>query len=356
MSKSSSKPTGKLDLSSLTSISSLLQAAPPADHAGLREIPIEQIQADPNQPRKFYDPEKLAELADSIRAHGIIQPLVLRTSGDGFVIVAGERRWRASKSIPLATVPAIIRDDLSARVQMVENLQREDLTPFEIFRVIAAELDGGATQKELADAYGKSKSWVSEYASVSKMPLALQEALSDGRAGDIYALAELNRLYKRAPAAVDELVNSGATITRHAVNQLSQALARAAAAEEQASASSANNETNGASTSDVSSGAAQSAGNSQGVPGSPTERGNEPPSPARSAPKPGGPHAKSSLAGELPVVIEVQYEGTTYWVRYDDQPGEGERGTVKLVSADGGSVYAPLSALVISAIRVRRPS
>ncbi|MFC3715169.1 ParB/RepB/Spo0J family partition protein [Luteimonas soli] len=343
----------------------------PADAAGVREIPLDLIDPDPEQPRKTFDQAKLLELAESIKAHGVIQPVVLRTSGDRFELIAGERRWRAAALAKLETVPAIIRDDLSARAQMVENLQREDLSAFEIYRVIAAELDAGTSQKELATAYGKSKPWVSDYAAVAKMPPALQDALRDGRASDISALAALARLHKQAPAQVEQLAESGAPITRHLVNQLADSLARKATgadgagtdpgkapaktkAEPKATgAQSGAGEDGDDDGEDDGAGAPPSSGvadNGEGL-----DVGGRGPA---AVPGAGDGSTKAgdnytppkALPQDLPVGIKVQYEGDTYWLRYDRQKAEGGRRLVMIATDTGLTLYAPLADLVLEAI------
>lgn len=352
--KAATKPTGKLDFAGLNSFSALLSSAPEANAAGMREIPVDQIAPDPDQPRKNFDATALAELAESIRVHGVIEPVVLRTSADGFQLIAGERRWRAAKQIGLAAVPAIIRDDLSARAQMVENLQRADLSAFEIYRVVAAELDAGATQKELATAYGKGKSWISEFASVSKMPTELQDALREGRAGDIYALSELNRLHKHSPEEVEKLAASGAPITRHLVNQLAEKLARAV-------------------TGDGKSGG--DGGVDAGGGASPAKSKKEPTAPGKGvadngegldvggrgpASVPGAPGDGNSKGddyqppkpqpNDLPVSIRVRYDGEEYTVRYAKQQVRDGIQQVMLAADGGITLYAPLAELQLVSI------
>lgn len=340
-----------LDLSGLDKFSSLLDASP-ADASGVREIPIDQIDADPDQPRKDFDQGKLMELADSMKAHGVIQPVVVRSVGNRFQLIAGERRWRAAGLAGLASVSAIVRDDLTARAQMVENLQREDLSTFEIYRVIAAELDGGTSQKELAGQYGKSKQWISDYATVAKMPPSLQDALRDGRASDISALVALSRLFKQAPAQVEQLAESGTPITRHQVNQLADSLARRASGVDASTGSVAagdqltkpkagdkqhrdreNNDEHGThSPSDNLSSAADSGStDSSQQPGASN-------SPLASAPQ------------NLPVGIKVHYEGDTFWLRYDRPRDKDGRCLLMIANDTNMSLYAPLSELVIVAI------
>lgn len=126
------------------------------------EIQIDLIEANPNQPRKIFDPTSLQELADSIALHGVIMPIVVNKKGNKYMIIAGERRWRASKLAGMKTVPSIIKEYNERQVKeisLIENLQREDLNPIEAanaMKLLMEEYD--ITQEELAERIGKSRS------------------------------------------------------------------------------------------------------------------------------------------------------------------------------------------------------
>ena len=128
------------------------------------EIAIDKVFANPDQPRKIFDETALRELADSISVHGVIMPIVVNKKGDGFMIIAGERRWRASKLAGKTTVPAIVKDYSERQVKeisLIENLQREDLNPIEAanaMKQLMEEYD--ITQEDLAERIGKSRSAV----------------------------------------------------------------------------------------------------------------------------------------------------------------------------------------------------
>ena len=126
-----------------------------------QEMPLEKIKANPNQPRKNSDEQALKELADSIKSHGIIQPLVLVRMGMRYMIIAGERRWRAAKMAGLKTVPAVVKNYTPQQIKevsLVENLQREDLNPVETARAIKQLMDEcNMTQEAVADRLGKSR-------------------------------------------------------------------------------------------------------------------------------------------------------------------------------------------------------
>ena len=132
----------------------------------LRSVPIERIRRGRHQPRRIVDESALEELAHSVRSRGIVQPIVVRPTGNGgFEIVAGERRWRAAQMAGLHEVPVIVRecsDSEAAAVALIENIQREDLNPIEEaegYRTLAGEF--GLTHQELADTVGRSRSSVS---------------------------------------------------------------------------------------------------------------------------------------------------------------------------------------------------
>ena len=124
------------------------------------EIPLERLSANPFQPRAEFDAEKLEELAESIKLHGVLQPVVVRRFGDGYQIIAGERRWRAAQMAGLKAIPAVVRelDDAGMiQVALIENLQREDLNPIEeaaAYRKLMDEFD--MTQEQLSATLGRA--------------------------------------------------------------------------------------------------------------------------------------------------------------------------------------------------------
>jgi ParB/RepB/Spo0J family partition protein len=200
-----------LDLSSLSDISALIRGQEMGN--GIRKVKVDAIQPDPNQPRKRFDEVSLAELAQSIESIGMIQPPVVRTQGEGYLLISGERRWRAARQLGWEEVDVIVRDDLNSRAQLVENIQREALSDWEIYRVIAGELAAGAKQVDLAKAFGKSKAWVAAYASLAKMPEAFMTLLRENRVSGMTALQSLYRLYETKPEAAQRLLDSPTLIT-----------------------------------------------------------------------------------------------------------------------------------------------
>lgn len=128
---------------------------------GVTEVDVGLVFANPNQPRKAFDPTALQELADSIEKHGVIMPIIVNKSGDRYMIIAGERRYRASKLAGLKKVPVIIKNYNERQIKeisLIENLQREDLNPIEAANAMRSLMtDYGLTQEDLADRIGKSR-------------------------------------------------------------------------------------------------------------------------------------------------------------------------------------------------------
>lgn len=148
----------------------------------INEVAIEQIEANPNQPRREFDPNALNELAQSIREIGIIQPITLRQVDDNkFQIIAGERRWRASQIAGLTAIPAYIRtisDESVMEMALVENIQREDLNAIEIALAYQHLLENdGMTQEKVSDRVGKSRAAIANYLRLLRLPAQIQLAL-----------------------------------------------------------------------------------------------------------------------------------------------------------------------------------
>ncbi|SFG39285.1 ParB/RepB/Spo0J family partition protein [Prevotella sp. KH2C16] len=148
----------------------------------INEIPISQIEANPNQPRHEFDEEALHELAVSIKEIGIIQPITLRqVASNRFQIIAGERRWRASQLAGLNSLPAYIRtidDENVMEMALVENIQREDLNAIEIALAYEHLMEGtGMTQEKVSERVGKSRTAIANYLRLLKLPAQIQMAL-----------------------------------------------------------------------------------------------------------------------------------------------------------------------------------
>ena len=180
-------------------LSALIPGAPEAGEAGpgLLEVPVNAVAPNPKQPRTRFDEETIASLAASIREVGILQPLVVRRSGAGFELIAGERRLRAARAAGLATVPVVLRDSEDTdllREALIENIHREDLNPIEQAEAFRELLDDlGLKQEELADRVGVSRSHIANTIRLLGLPLEAQQLLADDRitAGHARALLAL---------------------------------------------------------------------------------------------------------------------------------------------------------------------
>ncbi len=182
-----------------------LEALIPRGTGGLQEIEVDRISPNPQQPRQHIDPEALQELAASIRQHGLLQPLVVTRAGDGYSIVAGERRWRAAQAAGLATIPAIVKEAAPESVlelALVENLQRADLTPLEEAGAYQTLVERGLTQEQVAVRVGRSRVAVANRLRLLGLPQGARQLLVDGTLSEGHARALLGC---PDPAMVDAL-------------------------------------------------------------------------------------------------------------------------------------------------------
>ncbi|MGV1004423.1 MAG: ParB/RepB/Spo0J family partition protein [Candidatus Nanopelagicales bacterium] len=179
----------------------------------LTELPVAQIRANPRQPRLVFDDERLAELAASIEAVGLLQPVVVRPADDGYELVAGERRWRAVKLLGWHVVPAVVRqteDDELLRAALLENLQRAELNPLEEAAAYQQLLtDLGGTHEELAAQLGRSRSAITNTIRLLRLPPAVQRrvavgVLSQGHARALLALPNSAEMEQMAQRIVSE--------------------------------------------------------------------------------------------------------------------------------------------------------
>ena len=182
-------------------LSALLPEAEPKE-AGAEtasEVPLSSLDPNPFQPRSSLAPERLAELAASIRESGMVQPILVRRLGSRYQIIAGERRWRAAQQLGLATVPVTVRDVPDERLlelALVENIQREELTPLEeaqAFQRLQNEFE--LTQEEVARRVGRERSTIANAVRLLRLPREARELLAQGRidAGHARALLALER-------------------------------------------------------------------------------------------------------------------------------------------------------------------
>jgi ParB family chromosome partitioning protein len=188
-----------------------------SDAEGVVEVKINKIRPNQFQPRRSFDEEKLGELAESIREHGVIQPIVIRKKGEVYEIVAGERRWRASQRVGLTSIPAVIKeydDTEMMQIALIENLQREDLNPIEeamAYRQLMDEFN--FTQEMLSQKIGKSRSVIANSVRLLTLPEELQQMisnslLSSGHARALVAIGDPEKQLKMAR----EIINNGLTV------------------------------------------------------------------------------------------------------------------------------------------------
>lgn len=181
--------------------------------SGISYINIDEIKPNANQPRKTFDEGKLEELASSIEAHGLIQPLVVRKSNNGYEIVAGERRWRAARKIGLREIPAIVRelnDEENMLLAIIENMQREDLDPIEEAEGINQMIETyGLSQEQVSKSLGKSRPYISNQLRLLKLPTDIRKLVSEGKlsSGHVRALINVpdeNKQISLAKQAVEQ--------------------------------------------------------------------------------------------------------------------------------------------------------
>ncbi|PWH17321.1 MAG: stage 0 sporulation protein J [Ardenticatenia bacterium] len=188
-----------------------------ARSAAVVDIPLDQLQPNPMQPRHDMRPEELEELAASIRAHGVIQPLVVTRTDQGYQIITGERRWRAAQLAGLESVPAIIKETTPREMlelALVENIQRADLNPLEEASAYQQLMDEfGLTQEEVAVQVGKSRVAVANTVRLLKLPDEVKEALTAGAisAGHARALLALPTVEQQL-RALEAIRRGGLTV------------------------------------------------------------------------------------------------------------------------------------------------
>ncbi len=149
------------------------------------EIPLTEIRSNPYQPRKEFDEKSLSEFAESIKEHGVIQPIIVKKSIKGYEIIAGERRTRASKMAGKTTIPAIIRDFTDQEmmeIALIENIQREDLNPIEEAEALAKIIETSQiTQEEASKKFGKSRSYITNILGLLSLPEKTKQYVREGK-------------------------------------------------------------------------------------------------------------------------------------------------------------------------------
>src|SRR5438309_4467853 len=179
------------------------------------EIPLEKVSPNPQQPRTSFETAGIAELAASIRRHGVLQPIVVSRQGDGYQLVAGHRRVLASRAAGKTTIPAVVREDVSDRLELalVENLQRTDLNAIETARAYKLLMETyDLTQEQLADRVGKSRSHVANMLRTLSAPQALQDAVIEGKIAEGHLRALLPLPLSDALQALASVISRGLSV------------------------------------------------------------------------------------------------------------------------------------------------
>ncbi len=193
------------------------------------EIPVREISPNRFQPRKDFDPERLAELVESVKLYGVLQPVVVRRLDSGYELVAGERRWRASQIAGLLNIPAVVRnysDTEMTAVALVENLQRENLNPIEEAHAYRRLIDEfGFTQEDVSQKVGKSRPFIANAVRLLNLPPAIQEYVSRGTMspGQARPLLVLETAEMQVEAATEIVTNS---LTAREAEELSRKMSR----------------------------------------------------------------------------------------------------------------------------------
>jgi ParB family chromosome partitioning protein len=205
-------------------LAALLEGADATAESELTQLPVLQIRPNPFQPRQHFDPERLGELADSIRQQGVIQPILVRRGAEGFELLAGERRLRAAQMAGYDTIPALVKsanDQEALEVALLENLQREDLNPVEEARAyqrLQAEFQ--LTQDEVAQRVGRDRSSVTNMLRLLKLPASLLTDIEAGRLSMGHARALLALDSEEAQRRLRDQILADGLSVRETENQV----------------------------------------------------------------------------------------------------------------------------------------
>lgn len=184
---------------------------------------IDTLEPDINQPRTHFDDSELGSLADSLAERGVLQPIIVRPAVEGrYIIVAGERRWRAARLAGLSEVPIVVRDQSDSYDQMVENVQRTDLRHSEIAKWIVERLEDGEKAVDIARRLGRSRVWVSRYASFRDMPSPIADRVDQF---GMETAQILTKAWMKDSKRTDWFLNARSDITRDNANEFLKSLA-----------------------------------------------------------------------------------------------------------------------------------
>jgi ParB family transcriptional regulator, chromosome partitioning protein len=190
--------------------------APPPPSGGITQVRVDAIKPNPRQPRQVFEPEALAELQQSIRELGVIVPILVRACGDGYELIAGERRWRAASALRLETIPVVVRDSddrNSLELAVVENVLRENLDPLEEAMGYANLIEEyGYTQERVAERLGKRRPTVTNALRLLSLPDAVKAEIRSGNLSAGHARALLTLEGERQLATARRVVDEGLTV------------------------------------------------------------------------------------------------------------------------------------------------
>ncbi len=190
-------------------------------------LDLNLIDEDPNQPRtktnQGFSEKSLRELAETIKERGVKSPISVRDAGNGrYLINHGARRYRASIVAGLTEIPVHIDNDYTKLDQVIENIQREALSPREIADYIGYRVSQGAKKSDLAKELGKSNSWISQHCILLDLPEPIAKAMNNGKVSDLTAITELTKLYSKNPNEVSEWIEESEDISRNTINVIKE--------------------------------------------------------------------------------------------------------------------------------------
>uniref|UniRef100_UPI003267FD08 ParB/RepB/Spo0J family partition protein n=1 Tax=Methylomonas sp. AM2-LC TaxID=3153301 RepID=UPI003267FD08 len=226
--KTENSISSSLGLEGLDDLSELFKSSTTLNNGEALEIDINLIDEDPDQPRTAsnigFSDESLSDLAKTITDHGVIQPIALRDNPDvsgRYIIIFGARRYRASKIANKTTIPAFIKNNLKRTVQIIENLQREDLSTRETLESIRALLNEGLTKSQISREIGKSPSYVTHYVALLDLPETIKTAFDSNRVTDVKLIGELVKAFNAsAEETIKWMGDQSQEITRGTVKHL----------------------------------------------------------------------------------------------------------------------------------------
>ncbi len=197
-------------------ISALIPTGPQNERPGYFDCPVERIRPQEGQPRQLWNDQDLADLTASIESNGVIQPLIVRRQGSDYVLIAGERRWRAAQAAGLQTVPVVVKESMPAEdfvLALVENVQRADLHPLEVAEACRRLIEEqGLSQEEVARRIGKQRSTVTNMLRLLRLGPEARSALAEGSVTEGHARSLVNLAPEAQAATVASIISEGLSV------------------------------------------------------------------------------------------------------------------------------------------------